>query len=673
MILYAITVFAGAFLLFQVQPIIAKLILPWFGGSAGVWTTCMVFFQAGLLLGYLYAHWIVHQFRPKWQAVIHTALLALSAICLPILPDPAWKPAGAEAPAALIFALLAVTVGLPYLLLSTTGPLIQAWYARRGHSSLPYWLFALSNLASLAGLLAYPFVIDRFVATQTQAAGWSAGYAVFAILYATAAIRSARARTEPAVAPEGPATALEDGPPGWRQLLLWMALALVPSALLLAVTNHLTQNVASVPFLWIIPLAVYLLSFILSFSSARWYSRDIYHWLLAFAVAEMTVFLWIPELGSVLRVAIPVFIAALFIACMYFHGELAHRKPHPRHLTAFYLMVALGGALGGLFVSVLAPVLFDAYFELPATLAAVVVLASALIRGRKRLTDVVWIAVTIGVLFSVFAHVGSFYRDAQAIGRNFYGSIRVTETTDPVSSAAVRGLLHGTVYHGKQFQAPGRRDAPTTYYGRDSGIGLALGQIRRSPLRVGVIGLGVGTLATYAKPGDYYRFYEINPLVAQYARQYFTFLADTAATVDVVLGDGRLSLEREAPNEFDVLVVDAFSGDSIPVHLLTREAFEAYFRHLQPNGVLAIHISNTSLDIAPVVGKVARSLGCRSLLIQSHGEAAAATMNAIWALVARDGSLLDQPVLSGVGQEIPDRPDLPVWTDDYSNLLQIIR
>ena len=502
-----------------------------------------------------------------------------------------------------ILGLLTVSIGLPYALLSTTSPLIQAWYARRHRSSLPYRFFALSNFASLLGLLAYPFLVEPNVTLRQQSLGWSTAYGVFVLLCGTAALVSGRNATSDTATTTvgGIDEETANNPPRRRDHIFWLVLAACASMFLLSVTNHLTQNVASIPFLWVLPLSLYLLTFILTFDLEGLYHRKAWVWLLAGALAAMAYGLGTWNSRTPLKLVIPVFCAGLFIVCMFCHGELVKRKPAPQYLTSFYLMLSIGGALGGVLVGLVAPRVLPGYFELAIALIACTVMMLAVIDYRAwRITAAISCAVAAGVLVASYTYVSSYQESARAMVRNFYGGLRVIEYDEGTEDEA-RTMVHGTVIHGKQFTAPERQRERITYYGPGSGVGLAVKALRRSPLRAGIIGLGAGSLAAYAERGDVFRFYEINPLVEMLARTEFTYLADSRGRTEVILGDGRLSLERERGQDYDLLVVDAFSGDSIPVHLLTTQALELYFRHLKPGGILALHITNTHLDLAPVV------------------------------------------------------------------------
>ncbi len=663
MILYAAAIFLGAFLLFQLEPILAKLIHPWFGGSAAIWTVCLVFFQTGLVAGYMYVHWLATRLRPRAQSLAHLTLLGLSLLSLPVIPAPAWKPEGAEQPALRIAGLLAATAGLPYFVLATTSPLMQHWRWRRNGPQAPYRLYAVANLASLCALLAYPFLIEPHIPAGRQAQLWSWAYAAYVLLAAVAAVRGGRAPVPPTAAGTGG---------HWPERWAWVALAALPSLLLVASTNFLTENIASVPFLWLAPLSLYLLSFVLCFGWDRCYVPGLYFRLQPLALIAAAYFLWEPRLIAHHRAAIAVYSACLFLCAMFAHGELARRKPAPCRLTSFYIWVALGGALGGLFVAVAAPLMFSGPFELPLALAGTGgALAVAAFR-RSRSMAALAAAVTLFLGLTAARYVRSFRNDAQVAVRNFYGSLRVIEFASTRAGERIRMLVHGTVDHGRQFSSPALRRLPTTYYGPESGIGLVLGRLP-SPARIGVIGLGTGTLATYARPADYIRFYELNPEVSRLARERFSFLADCPARVDVTAGDGRLSLEREAPQQFDVLAVDAFSAGSIPVHLLSREAFAIYFRHLRHDGVLALNITSAGLELAPVVARAADAFAVHGVLVRHPGSPEQETCFSSWALLARDASRLSDRVPAGAAAPLRTHPRVRLWTDDYSNLLAVLK
>jgi SAM-dependent methyltransferase len=669
MLLYVLTIFLGAFLVFQIQPVIAKIILPWFGGSASVWSACLLFFQTVLLLGYLYAHFVVRYLRPKAQAILHASLLGVSLLLMHVIPGAAWKPAGGADPVFRILGLLTVSVGLPYLLLSATSPLAQAWYARTFQVAFPYRLFAVSNFGSLLALLSYPVLMEPYVATSNQARIWSVAFAVFCLLCTGCAWRSLRPA---AMAPEEAATPVEEQPPSWPSRLLWVALAACSSTLLLAVTNYVSQNVSPVPFLWILPLSLYLISFILTFERENWYRPTVFAGLVALSLGGMSYGLAKFDGSTDFKYVIPLFAGGLFICCMFCHGELARRKPHARHLTGFYLAIALGGALGGIFVGGLAPRLFRGSFELPIAIFACAVLGVVSLRDISKWLYAGWAFLTIVLALTLWVQEREIVSGARLMTRNFYGVLRVTQDGSLGDPYVTRTLVHGTITHGLQYMAKERRRLHTTYYGSASGVGLAIENTRHSAQRVGMIGLGTGTIASYGRAGDYYRIYEINPLVLEIARREFTYLLDCPAKVDVVLGDARLSLERESSQQFDVLAVDAFSGDAIPVHLLTLEAVRLYFRHLRPDGILAVHVSNTHLALEPVVQKAADALGKKTLLVDTD-DGEDGVYGATWVLVAARPEVFDNPSFQLHADPIKVKRAFRAWTDDYSNLYQILK
>lgn len=677
-ILYGSTIFLSAFLLFQVQPIIGKLILPWFGGSASVWTVCLLFFQLVLLGGYLYTHWVVGALSPRHQSWLHIGVLVAACLTLPILPSAEWKPLGDEDPALRILGLLGATIGLPYFALSTTGPLLQAWFARERPGAVPYRLFALSNLGSMIALIGYPLAIEPYSTTRWQSWGWSAGFVVFAACCAFLALRGARGARQ-AVAQAGPASAA----PTLGRMALWAALAACPSILLVAVTSHLTQNIAPVPMLWLPPLALYLLSFILCFDHPRWYRRTLYVPLFLAGAAALA---WLPTQGTAdvsPTWQIVIYVAALFVFCMICHGELSRLRPDPSHLTGFYLMLSLGGAMGGLFVGVIAPNFFAAEFELAIGLAlTVAVVLFVLLRDpAARLPGLPRPALLLGAALSTAAygaiHAHQQYDDvggALEVGRNFFGALRVSARGSEAAGDLRHRLLHGSVIHGQQYMTGERRYQPTTYYSPIGGAGMAITLSRGSgPQSVGIVGLGAGTLLTYARPEDRYRAYEINPLVLDMARRHFTYLQDVRGKLDLVLGDGRLALEREPAQGFDVLLVDAFSGDSVPAHLLTQEAFALYFRHLKPDGVLAVHVTNRFLDLPPIVKLAAERHGYPSVLVSNQDDDALDAYHSDWVLVSKRGALLQNPKIQAARNDAPIRPGIRPWTDDFSSLLPILK
>jgi hypothetical protein len=693
---YGLTVFAGAFLLFGLEPLIAKRILPWFGGAAAVWIVCLLFFQIVLLLGYAYAHLLTSRFSAKSQALVHVVALAASLLLLPVYPRDWWANGAAASPTFHILLLLSATVGLPYLLLSATSPLLQRWYAEE-HGTAPYRFYALSNLGSMLALISYPVLVEPWLTTRHQALAWSVFYAGFVVICGMVAWRGKGRERESRADRSG-----GDSRPAakWTTKLAWVSLAACGSALLLSVTNHITQNVASVPFLWILPLSLYLLSFILCFASHAWYPRSVFLRLLGVALGGMTYALS-PSFSQLpIKTAIPLFCCGLFIACMFCHGELARLKPDPRELTSFYLMIAAGGALGALFVAIAAPRIFSGFYELHVALGLCAVLIVVVHSMDPDSLFSLWLrrpggfavaALAVAIVASLAVNAHATSASARISVRNFYGVLRVMDGAAPnvavvsgntVTSDSVAGggdpnyisLVNGTINHGVEFLAPDRRNWATTYYGPFSGIGVALRAAgENGPLRVGVIGLGAGTTAVYGRAGDQFTYYEINPLVIQIAQQQFTFLKDSAAAIQIVQGDARISLESEPPQGFDVLAVDAFSGDSIPVHLLTREAFELYFRQLKPDGVLAVHISNNYLDLQPVVVGAAANLGKEAVEIVNPDDHAKGISAAVWILVGDPEGFEGKAEIEGKGLVMAPRGANRMWTDDFSNLFEALR
>ncbi len=670
MLLYALAIFLSAFLLFLVQPIVAKQILPWFGGSAAVWTTCLVFFQSALLAGYAYADWSARHLRPRTGAWLHAVLLVASIAVLPIIPAAHWKPLGDENPIGLILGLLVVTIGLPYFLLATTSPLLQAWFARRFPGRSPYRLFALSNLASMLALLGYPFLIEPNLPTRVQALAWSVAYALFALLCAAVALVGARSVAASGLAGDAARARAARVPAG--QQLRWVLLAATGSILLLAVTNHITQNIAAVPLLWLLPLTLYLVTFIICFDSPRWYVRPLF---LLLAPAMLGAMAWTLADTSVthnLRLQVGVFSAGLFVVCMFCHGELARGKPEPGALTRFYLMIALGGALGAALVGVAAPLWLPADFELGFGLILAALLLLWQVRGDSRVFALLGVAAVAGTAYGSWYGIRDFYASTIYSTRNFYGVLRVQESGVDVTRR--RQLVHGTILHGNQYLDPDLVREPSTYYTRTSGIGRVLEMLNPSaqPLKVGMIGLGAGTIAAYGAKGDEYRIYDINPAVVHIANTYFSYLHDSDAHVVTPLGDARLSLEREPPQGFDVLAVDAFSSDAIPVHLITSEAVAAYLRHMKPNGIIAFHVTNRFLDLVPVVQAIGAANGLASVWISDDGETGMASRSD-WVLLSRDRAALARPELAEHATPIVPHPEWRLWTDDFNNLVQVLK
>lgn len=754
MLPFALAIFTGAFLLFLGQPLVGKYILPWYGGGPGVWTTCLLFFQGMLLAGYGYAHLLATRLSPRRQALVHAGVLLAALFCLPIAPGEAWRPRAGDDPVRSILLLLAATIGLPYVALSATGPLIQRWSSLVRPGGSPYRLYALSNAGSLLALVAYPALVEPALPRAAQASAWSAGMGCFAVVCILCAARVWRHAADDAATAAGSeaaagAGAVDDGEP-W-DAVLWVALPAIASVLLVSTTTRLSQDVAAMPLLWILPLAAYLVTFIVCFDHAAWYRRGLF---CALAAAGVPVTWQILASGNSapLRLQIPAHLLTLLAACMVCHGELYRLRPGPRRLTAYYLAVAAGGALGGLAVAVLAPLVFDDVHELPAGLWATVVAMGVLsFRHRSRaiplaaglgtlvgvaaipwlrseasagmplldearrflpqaapwvaglalvfaacLTDpwrrrmfpewrpaaggfLMLLAGAAGTAFAVLARDGA---DAPVErSRNFYGTLEVLEPSVVDPRERHRLLVHGATTHGLQLLEPSRRRTATTYYTTTSGIGRAIDSLDDGdgwlePKRLGLVGLGVGTVAAYARRGDTLRVYEIDPAIHDLARRRFTFLDECGAEVEVVMGDARLSMEREIdagrPQGYDVLALDAFSSDAIPVHLLTAEAFESYLAHLAPDGILAVHISNRYLDLSPVVERLADHFGLSIVSVNDSGGDEWWIYSSTWMLLSRDPEALEREGIAAAADRCGRGAGFPLWTDDFASIWPLI-
>jgi hypothetical protein len=772
--LLAVGVTLGAFLLFSGQLILNKYILPWFGGTAGVWTTSLLFFQTTLLAGYLYAHASVSKLALKDQAKLHSIVLLISLAAMaatallwpsPITPGASWKPRSGEIAVWLILRLLLVSVGATVTLLSTTGPLMQHWFTRVSPGESPYRLYALSNVGSLLGLLSYPAIVERMLRLHTQAWVWCAGYAVYAVSTIVCARMCAASDPRATVGLEGNGRLDESAPPSYKERTSWLLLAALGSLMLVATTHFITEDLAPVPLLWVLPLAIYLISFIVCFDHPRWYRQGLFHFFLL-ATTGMTI-LFYGGLALRLWMFVAVLLGSLFACCSFCHGELYRRRPQPAYLTSFYLMIALGGVLGSAFANLVAPLLFKGNWEMQlGTAACLFSMAAIAIRDKTswlhRKNPFIWLALlawtllvarfllkgpsdslvhfvldwrsgplaavalvcallafrppqeTESTFVSVSPRVARWclsaavtaaafvtiwfgtreYRESVWAHRNFYGDLYIQEkqAADPNLSFYV--LTSRRTYHGAQLIAPQLQAYPTTYFSKNSGIGLTLMNYPRgqdSPgasrsMKVGIIGLGVGTLATYGLPGDVFRFYEIDPETIHVAwgrYGYFSFLARSQARIEIVQGDARISLERELangePQDYDALVVDAFNGDLVPFHLLTKEAFELYLKHLRgQDSVIAVHVSNRTMDLASVIAKEAEHFHLRAAYVIAPGNQNPRVPDGLfltnhWILLSRTSRVLSLPAISQVSGPIPVRHDVPLWTDDHSNLLQILR
>ncbi len=676
--LFASTILVSSFLLFLVQPIIAKQILPWFGGSVGVWTTCLMFFQLALLGGYAYSD-ISSRLKPHVQFSIHVVLLVASLASLPIIAGAMWKPDGGDEPVLPILGLLTVTVGLPYFLLSSTGPLVQSWFVRENTdpatSQRVYRFFALSNLGSLAGLLAYPFVIEIWTSTRVQAWSWSVTYVIFVVLCAASAICSLRTRK---IKVQKEASQADETPPSIGDYMLWLLLSALGSLLLMAVSIHITQNIASIPLLWVLPLSLYLLTFIVCFewSGKDGYDRRIWIPPMLIAICGMSWGLTANE-GTPHLFAVPLYCIGLFFVCMFCHGELSHARPAPRYLTRFYLVLSGGGALGGLFVVLIAPKLFNNYWELPLGLVACALMALFVtVRLHRRSLGPVFpiiSVVTIGICCFFINSYGNFMNQETINSRrSFFGVLRVRQVQLNDNQELRFQLMHGVIMHGEQFVSPNSRSMVTSYYGGSSGVGIALSKIHPLDQAVGVIGLGTGTLAAYGEAGDRFRFYEINPQVIEISKKYFHYLADSRAKIETALGDARLVLEREPPQQFDILAIDAFSSDAIPVHLITREALKIYLKHIKPDGAVVFHVSNRYLELAPIVKLLADEVGMEAVLINDKAKVPYQA-NSDWVIVTKNREFLEDPEVDKKRTKINKIPGLLPWSDDFNNLFIILK
>jgi spermidine synthase len=707
--LYAGAIFAAAFLLFLVQPMVGKRILPWFGGAPAVWILCLAFYQTTLFGGYAYAHLLSRYVAAPRQPLPHVLVFAVALLSLPVLPDEAWQ-RDAIGPGASVLGTLVRSVALPFLFLAATGPLVQVWFARRYPGRSPYPLYAVSNVGSLLALLGYPLLLEPRAPLSVTGRLWSLAFAAtgIAVLACAALARRAEPRADAPPQPALGAGASPPEPPRPVRVLLWLLLPACAVVLLMGVSNELCLDVASVPFLWILPLGVYLASFILCFGSERAYRRA--PWVLLTAAplaAQVALRLWdeapsggILALLDSIQLRVLVFCLLLLGACMVLHGELARLRPPARSLTAFYLCVSGGGALGGVFVGLVAPRLFDDYHELELGLGLgwLLLLAACssdprswLRREAPRWRWAGALALTAILVGRWGAEVFARPENVLHQERTFFGVLRVLR----ISSGAgeQRQLYNGTTLHGLQFATAQRR--PTMVFGVQTGIGLAMAQ--REPevsTTVGVVGLGIGTLAAYGRPGDRFRFYELDPAVIRLARDeaYFTYLARSPAEIEIVEGDARLSLAAErargAPR-FDLLVIDAFTSVAIPVHLLTREAIALYVDSLQEKGLLAVHVSNRHFDLLPLLARLGDDAGLHALGIETARMTRYLSDVSTWVFLSRDEDrlrslarlALERRRRLGMGRDAitlhrlsPDaRAKSPLWTDDYSDLLSALR
>lgn len=634
-------VFVGAFLLMAVQPLAAKRLLPLYGGSSSVWTICLLFFQLMLLGGYGWAHFIRHSPRTHAAVVLCAALSLYFFFLSPV------DQSAAASPSLGVLLALARIVGLPYFVLSATSPLLQSW-------TREYRLYAFSNLGSLLGLAGYVFVLDRFESIGIIFVG---AYAVFAVLMVACCLAAHVEEDAPAAAARLP----------WTSVGLWVLLAMCGTGMLAATTNQLCQEVASIPLFWVWPLGLYLASFVICFESPRWYDRAWFGRLAAVLIpAACVVTPMGPDAPFLAHVAIDS--SAFFVCLMLCHGELAERRPEEELLTEFYLAVAAGGALGTLLVAFAAPRVFTSYLEFPLFLLLAGVTVVVLWWREKLLKLTALLPLAIGSMAPLAFLDTSNNGPVVTEIRNFYGVVRVSRQSDARGAKLV--LTHGRTMHGTEYIAEQAHPLPSTYYTPQTGVGMAIVQHRHGSMNVGVIGLGAGTLASYAQTGDHWKFYEINPEVIRLAHSPFTYLRNTAgARVEIVEGDGRLGLKQDAAAKFDILVVDAFSSDSIPVHLLTRECGEVYRSRLAEDGILAVHISNRTLDLEPVVRGLAESMRFRVIRVNNWMEPLKGVSGASWMLLSRSKDALEGFRWAAV--EMEKRP-AKLWRDGYADVVGVI-
>ena len=710
MIRYAMTIFVSAFLLFQVQPMVARFILPWFGGSSLVWTTCMLFFQSALVLGYAYSHFITQKLTAKRQWILHTILLLLAIATLPIRPAEYWKPMDGTIPTFRILFLLAASVGLPFVLLSTTGPLIQAWQSQTHPDRSPFRLFALSNFASLLALMSYPFVFESNLTLNQQSWFWSAGFVLFACLawFSGKLLVGKLGGASQRLFFQDDEQVIKEESTGWLRVSMWLILPMLASIQLLATTNLMTQEIGSLPFLWILPLSLYLLSFVICFDHERWYFRPVF-FVLFFAAAIFSTL--VLEGGVDVPIAFQVlgYSAVCFGAAMCCHGELARSKPGPQKLTMFYLLISVGGALGGVFVAIIAPRIFVDFYEFQFGLIAAI-LFTILAYGAQVKSEVgesgssggalVKFGVIMLLGFLVVIFEGSFVGvrlagdredDVFLKSRNEYGTLTIHDYDD------LRKLNHGQIEHGYQFKDLPERIEPSSYYGPNSGVGLAIRYLRGTAIEawkegvrpqkgidIGVIGLGIGTICGWVTPADTLRYFEINPDVVEIATEKFWYIKECVIQPEIKLGDARLMLEREVdqddPRKYDILIADAFSSDSIPMHLLTLESMEIYLQRLKSDGILAMHVSNRFLYLENVVKILAEELGREAVLVEQEPDEEYRYNSSTWVLVTsnkvfvqrlRDSFGDDQDYTVSVDDWPADRYTAR-WTDDFSSILPVM-
>tara|TARA_R110002073_G_scaffold65408_25_gene163474 strand:- start:7159 stop:9423 length:2265 start_codon:yes stop_codon:yes gene_type:complete len=675
---FAATTLLGAFLVFQVQPVISKCVLPWFGGTPAVWTTCMLFFQLLLFAGYLYAHVLKSYCKPAIQGAIHLSLLSAAALSLPIEPSDVWKPSGAESPTLYLLWMLLCHVGLPYFVLSSTGPLIQAWLSYQDSSDKIYRLYALSNAGSLLALLSYPFAVEPFLSVSHQSVVWSLMFCGFVLIQSVVAIRLFRVvdRSEKQPTESTRASNSSTSIP-WQHRMAWVMLPAFASTLLLVVTNHVCQDVAVIPFLWVLPLSLYLLSFIICFDSPQWYKPKWIALVSILAIAALRNKYLLPFSFQLLTEA-SCYMVLLLGVCLLCHGEVARVKPAPQWLTQYYALLSAGGAIGGLIVAVVCPLLFNNFTELPLALSLASALAVVIFFASRgwQLADYDWnaarrvkIVVMVVMALPIIDLSMKGHASAIASDRNFFGVLRVHRDEEGTH------LVHGRTIHG--MQRPGdAASEPTAYYYYDSGVGRVISVLQeRSPsIKTSVIGLGCGVLASYGRAEDEFDMIEINPAIQRIASEHFTFMSDCPSTIRHHLGDGRLVMERMQDHRFDLIVLDAFSSDAIPAHLLTTEAFDLYRTRLASEGVFAVHVSNNHLDLVPLVHRLAKHASLESRVVYGIGDDAISVRNSSWVILAdADNPIWDHPAMDTAQPASAEQlRDAPLWTDQHHNLVSVL-
>lgn len=668
--LFAIAVFLGAFLLFLVEPMAAKQLLPALGGAASVWITCLVFFQTILLCGYLYAHWLGN--RSQWQ--VHLLLLLVAGVAAFAWAFGSPKVAvGSGHPVSAVFANLGIWIGVPFIALASTSPLMQVWWARVQSSDIPYRLFALSNLASFLALGIYPSLMEPNLALKQQRISWACGFLAFAVI---AGLLTWKSRHAPHIEDAAHASAAPEPPPApLMHKLLWVLLPMGASMQLSAVTSYLTANVAAIPLLWVLPLGVYLLTLILAFQFPHRIPRWLVARLLVVLLACLGLMLAHTDTSLEITAGLAFYLVEIFISCLYCHSEAYNLRPkRAAESTKFYLLFAAGGALGSFLIGIAFPLIFRFNYDVAITFLVTSLLALLVVCSHPWAERILWsVASVMLAILVVWIHIASS-REAVASVRNFYGTLRVRQDIG-FPGATRRTLLNGTIQHGTQlFGTDALRRTPTTYYAEDSGIGLALRFCcHRRPKYVGVIGLGTGTIAAYGRPGDRIRFYDINPAVPPIAENVFSYLRDSSAQIQVIEGDGRLSLAGEPPQHFDVLVVDAFSGDAIPLHLLTTQAMAVYRRQLAPDGILVFHISNQHVDLGPPVALLAQASGMIAMRVSNPPNDERDEFASTWMLLCDNAEFFAQPEVAAHVHTPSVIPGMKVWTDDYSSLLPLVR